>query len=113
MAPAVMVIFGANGDLTKRLIVPALCHLAKANRLPERFSVIGVDHNDRSSTQWRDQLRSAMQVIQRKDEPVTDDVWQWLAERLRYMQGDFTQAETFTHIAKLLEEQKSTPAPRG
>ena len=44
VAPAcAMVIFGAAGDLTKRLVVPALYDLVSAKRLPERFQLVGVD----------------------------------------------------------------------
>ena len=32
--PCAIVIFGANGDLTKRLIVPALYNLARTGLLP-------------------------------------------------------------------------------
>ena len=52
--PCAIVIFGANGDLTKRLIVPALYNLARTGLLPPRFALIGVDHNDKSSEDWRD-----------------------------------------------------------
>ena len=44
--PATLVIFGAGGDLTKRLVVPALYHLVQAGRLPDAFAVIGVDRSD-------------------------------------------------------------------
>ena len=44
-----IVIFGANGDLTKRLIVPALYNLARTGMLPQRLALIGVDHNDKTS----------------------------------------------------------------
>ena len=40
--PCTLVIFGAAGDLTKRLLVPALYNLRRAGLLPEAFSVIGV-----------------------------------------------------------------------
>ena len=40
--PCAIVIFGASGDLTKRLIVPALYNLARTKMLPEKFSLIGV-----------------------------------------------------------------------
>ncbi|HXW30583.1 MAG TPA: hypothetical protein VEK55_14570, partial [Xanthobacteraceae bacterium] len=33
----VLVVFGAGGDLTKRLLLPALYNLASARLLPERF----------------------------------------------------------------------------
>ena len=38
-----MVIFGAAGDLTKRLVVPALYNLANAQRLSDGFQLVGVD----------------------------------------------------------------------
>ena len=38
-----MVIFGAGGDLTKRLVVPALYNLSRTKVLPEKFALIGVD----------------------------------------------------------------------
>src|SRR5438105_11316161 len=40
--PCAFVIFGAGGDLTKRLLVPALYNLAAAELLPEAFAVIGI-----------------------------------------------------------------------
>jgi len=37
-----MVIFGATGDLTKRLVMPALYNLLRTKVLPEHFALIGV-----------------------------------------------------------------------
>ena len=100
--PATLVIFGAGGDLTKRLVVPALYHLVQAGRLPEEFAVIGVDHNDRTTEQWRQSLTMMMQAP-----PGTDaQAWSWLTQRIHYMRGDFTQPETFTDLKRLLAEQQ-------
>ena len=41
--PCAMVIFGASGDLTKRLVMPALYNLSRTKVLPENFALIGVD----------------------------------------------------------------------
>ena len=41
--PCVMVIFGAGGDLTRRLVVPALYNLSRTGVLPDGFALIGVD----------------------------------------------------------------------
>ena len=49
-----MVIFGANGDLTKRKLIPALYRLAYERRLPASFAVIGnsrTDMTDDAATQ--------------------------------------------------------------
>ena len=40
--PTTLVIFGASGDLTQRKLLPAIYHLARNQRLPPRFAVIGV-----------------------------------------------------------------------
>src|SRR5438105_15962312 len=41
--PCVMVIFGAAGDLTKRLVVPAHYNLIGAGLLPGEYRVVGGD----------------------------------------------------------------------
>src|SRR5512135_2583025 len=40
------VLFGAGGDLSSRLIVPALFDLFRNGRLPERFLLLGVGRSD-------------------------------------------------------------------
>ena len=51
--PCAMVIFGAGGDLTKRLVTPALYNRVTAKRLPDGFRLIGVDHGNRTVDDWR------------------------------------------------------------
>ena len=60
-APCAIVIFGANGDLTRRLIVPALYNLARTGLLPPRFALIGVDHNDRSTDELRGKIKEFLE----------------------------------------------------
>ena len=40
--PCVVVIFGAAGDLTRRLLTPALYNLACDSLLPQRLAIVGV-----------------------------------------------------------------------
>jgi glucose-6-phosphate 1-dehydrogenase len=54
--PCVLVIFGAAGDLTKRLIIPALCNLRRANLLPEAFAVIGISRHTMNDDTFRREL---------------------------------------------------------
>jgi glucose-6-phosphate 1-dehydrogenase len=103
--PATLVIFGAGGDLTKRLVVPALYNLVKAGRLADEFTVIGVDHNDQTTEQWRQNLTKMMQVFTQAA-GIDTQAWSWLTGRMHYMPGDFTQAETFSRLEKLLAEQR-------
>ncbi|HEY8014746.1 MAG TPA: hypothetical protein VIE35_02910, partial [Dongiaceae bacterium] len=58
--PCAMVIFGAAGDLTKRLVVPALYNLVNAKRLSENFQIIGVDLASKTAAEWRQGLTDMM-----------------------------------------------------
>jgi len=51
-----MVIFGATGDLTKRLLIPALYNLLRTKVLPEKFALIGVARTAGTAKTWRNQL---------------------------------------------------------
>jgi len=104
--PASMTIFGAGGDLTKRLVVPALRHLVRAGKLPDQFALIGVDHNDLTTEQWRRTLAETMKDSG-ADDAVDKDAWSWLVHRMHYMRGDFTEPETFKRLERLLKEQQA------
>jgi glucose-6-phosphate 1-dehydrogenase len=55
-----MVIFGATGDLTKRLLAPALYNLSRAGLLPEDFALIGVARAQETTESWREALLNAL-----------------------------------------------------
>ena len=104
-----IVIFGANGDLTKRLIVPALYNLARTGMLPERLALIGVDHNNKTSEEWRDGLRDSLeQSIRKHGEGSTgsfdDKLWSPIAGDMTFLKGDFEKEETYKRLADCLGE---------
>ena len=91
--PATIVVFGAMGDLARRLLVPALVNLARDGLLDDATTLLGVSHHDVDDEQLRGQL----------DGFVEDDAaWQSLRGRIAYLKGDFTDAATFKAIAKRL-----------
>jgi glucose-6-phosphate 1-dehydrogenase len=110
LSSAVITIFGAAGDLTKRLIVPALYNLVRGGKLPEGFAIIGVDHNDETTEAWRQSLAEMMQAFARASdrkpgEAIDEQAWSWLIRRMRYMRGDFTKPETYRRLGELLSDQ--------
>ena len=54
--PCIMVIFGAAGDLTARLLTPALYNLARANLLSKEFAVLGVARAQMSDEDFRKRI---------------------------------------------------------
>ncbi len=110
--PATFVIFGANGDLTRRLIVPALYNLAKEGLLPERFAIIGVDHNKQSAESWAKALLDFLETIVKKgggESELTNidpEAWDRIAGAMSYVDGDFLKDETYTKLGARLEERQ-------
>ena len=108
-----MVIFGGGGDLTKRLVTPALYDLATSDLLPDDFVIIGVDHVDGSDEDWRRSLSETMQSFvggggEFSPAELDAKAWDWLKSRMFYLQGDFEKASTFESIrSKLAEVEKS------
>src|SRR5437868_6826629 len=101
--PCVMVIFGAAGDLTKRLVVPALYNLIGAGRLPGEFRIVGVDLASKTTEQWRTGLTETMRGFVGSDaefavDHIDENAWQCLTDRMSYLQGDLTDAEMYRRL---------------
>ncbi len=116
--PCAMVIFGAAGDLTKRLIVPALYNLAQAGQLSNQFQLIGVDHNAGSTNQWRKGLTAAMEdFVARGGEFHVDAIdrstWSWLRDRMTFLQGDLNDPGAYAQMRDHLAGLDKTAATAG
>ncbi len=100
-----MVIFGAGGDLTKRLLVPALYNLASTGLVPEHFAIIGVDIAERSAEDWRDSLHAMLQSFvgnpasENRIEAIDDAVWQRLTAGMSYLAGRFQRSRPVRETA--------------
>jgi len=109
-APACQfVIFGAGGDLTRRLLMPALYNLRLAGLLDEQFRIVGVDVREMDEAAFRAHLTEAMDffVTQRRgDSPgkVDQAAWAWMCERITYLSGDFGNPDTFTRLKAALPQ---------
>jgi glucose-6-phosphate 1-dehydrogenase len=105
--PCAMVIFGAAGDLTKRLVVPALYNLVTAKCLPDGFRLVGVDMAAKSVEEWRKDLADMMQeAVAHGGEFHIDHIdeasWRWLSDRMSYLQGDLNDRESFRRLGEHL-----------
>jgi glucose-6-phosphate 1-dehydrogenase len=108
--PCAMVIFGASGDLTRRLVVPALYNLARTKVLPEKFALIGVARTNESTESWTAQLRDMLQGFAGD---VDAAVWRRLTDRMSYIPGDLTDPGLYEKIGAALAEAEKTHGTRG
>jgi glucose-6-phosphate 1-dehydrogenase len=117
--PCAMVIFGAGGDLTKRLVVPALYNLSRTGVLPEHFALIGVDLAAGSAQSWRNHLHDMLlsfvgNAAAEFDIAAIDEAaWQHLAEKMSYVQGNFTEPDLYGKLRNALDEAEKKHGTRG
>lgn len=55
-----MVLLGASGDLTSRLLMPAIAQSAETGRLPPGFTVLGAANTDWSTEEFRQHIASEL-----------------------------------------------------
>ena len=94
------VIFGAGGDLTRRLLMPSIYNLQLAGLLADSFSVIGIDIAENTDEGYRALQTKSMQMLLGGTDGSSFDqtVWDWVSERLHYEQGDFSENATYDAV---------------
>jgi len=100
--PATLVIFGGTGDLARRKLLPGLYNLAVDGLLPVNAAVVGLGRSEMTDDDYRKLAREGLEKHSRRS--VDEEIWSDLARRVHYHQGSLTEAATFDHLGKRLEE---------
>jgi len=100
--PFTLVIFGANGDLSARKLMPAIYGLWHGRFLPERFAVVGLGRSAKTDASFRDEVRHDVGTF-RHDVPVETD-WNGFLAKVFYHQVDVTASDGIPSLARRLKE---------
>jgi glucose-6-phosphate 1-dehydrogenase len=116
--PCAMVIFGAAGDLTKRLVVPALYNLAHSGQLSRGFQLVGVDLAGLTTEEWRTGLLDSMKSFVGHEgefhvDAIDTTAWRWLADRMSYLQGDLKDPAIYRRLSDHLTHLDKTAGSGG
>jgi glucose-6-phosphate 1-dehydrogenase len=107
--PCTIVIFGARGDLTKRLLMPSIYNLVHDGLLDEQTHILGVDHNESSSEDWRKMLSDTLAELaadphaEFRADKVDAPTWKWVTDRLEYLTADFESDETYSKLKEKIK----------
>jgi glucose-6-phosphate 1-dehydrogenase len=104
--PCTLVLFGASGDLARRLLVPAIYNLACDGLLPDQFALVGFAKDELTPGEFRDRLSAAIGEFTTRD-VVEAAVWQPLVESVDYLSGDFTDLASYRRLAERIEEARA------
>ena len=93
-----LLLFGATGDLSKRMLLPSLYGLHADGLLPEELTITGSARGDLDDAGFRDLARDALNEFlpdDRKDEKALS----CFLERLRFQPADLSDESTFQALA--------------
>jgi glucose-6-phosphate 1-dehydrogenase len=117
--PCAMVIFGATGDLTKRLLIPALYNLMRCNVLPDNFALIGVARTQGTVEDWRNGLYGMLKSFignasaEFAVDEIDETVWKRLADKMIYVDGDMTKPELYEKLGGVLADVEKSHGTKG
>jgi glucose-6-phosphate 1-dehydrogenase len=117
--PCAIVIFGATGDLTNRLVMPAIYNLARTKVLPQDFSLIGVARSEDDVDGWRKQLHDMLKGFvgnpssEFNVDHIDEDIWKRLADRMQYIQGDLNDPKIYQQVGEALQQSEKKYDTKG
>jgi glucose-6-phosphate 1-dehydrogenase len=101
--PTALVIFGVTGDLTRRKLLPAVYELAREDRLPKGFRIIGFARRDWDDRQLKEELSGAVRKFARV-QPVDERLLDRLLADCIYIQSTFDEPQGYQSLAGRLDE---------
>jgi glucose-6-phosphate 1-dehydrogenase len=109
--PCCFVIFGASGDLTHRLLVPALYNLAVGDLLPNPFSIIGVGRTALSNEDFRKDLMKSLHAFATRR--LDDAIAKRLLDCITYVSSNFDDPKAYEMLSREIERVEGVRQTRG
>jgi glucose-6-phosphate 1-dehydrogenase len=85
--PVIIVLFGATGDLAKRMVLPAFYTLAEQRLMLDNFLLIGTGRGEVTDEQFRQHIHDALTEFATAPDPAD---WERFSARVRFAGGGFT-----------------------
>ena len=110
--PCIMVIFGASGDLTKRLLMPALFNLYCDGLLGSNFAIIGIAMDGWTTDFFRERMTQDIRQFNTRKK-FDENLWAGFCQKLHYTPGKFDDPQAFKVLGELIASLDSKYSARG
>ena len=103
MEACTLVLFGASGDLTQRMVMPAIFRLARRGLLSPEFHVIGYARTKMTDDEFRARIRKA---VLREARDGDEAAWTDFAARLSYLPAEYDgdDLQGYAELARRFEQ---------
>ena len=93
------ILFGATGDLSRRMLLPSLYYLDRDGLLPEKLTVVGAA---RSTLSHKEFIALARKSLEERGEGVHEPTWKRFSARLHYSPVDAGAASGLVNVMQQL-----------
>ncbi|HWU30103.1 MAG TPA: glucose-6-phosphate dehydrogenase, partial [Microbacterium sp.] len=100
--PSSLIIFGVTGDLSRKKLMPAVYDLANRGLLPPGFALVGFARRDWADEDFEKVVYDAVKEYART--PFDDEVWQQLAQGIRFVSGEFDDDDAFRRLKETVAQ---------
>jgi len=107
--PCALVIFGATGDLTRRMLMPSLFRLARLGRIAPGCAVVGVARRAKTDEEFRREMAEA--ALGPAPSAAERSAWDTFAAGLSYVRTEFGDPqgyERLRHELQRLDRERGT-----
>lgn len=100
--PSGLIIFGVTGDLSRKKLMPAVYDLANRGLLPPGFGLVGFARRDWADQDFMQIVHDAVKQYARTE--FREEVWQQLAQGIRFVPGTFDDEDAFARLKETIDE---------
>jgi len=109
--PAIIVIFGASGDLTVRKLIPAIYQIRRERRLPPEMTIVGVARRDWSHDYFRQHLKEGIEEF--GSGVGNEELWNDFAKGIFYCSGNMDEEASYEKLKNFLADLDGKRGTRG
>ena len=103
--PTIFVLYGATGDLARRLVLPAFYRLAIAGLLPENWRMIGEGRGEVTDEEFQEEIRNALEEFGPRPS-ASEGPWDQVRLRFLFAGGGFRVDDPGSLLDVLSQAQK-------
>ncbi|RTR35155.1 glucose-6-phosphate dehydrogenase [Robertmurraya yapensis] len=96
---ALIMIFGATGDLAKRKLFPSLYRLFEKNKLSDKFAVIGVARRPLTNEEFQQSIKDSVESAIEKEDRIEE-----FASHFYYHSHDVTDSDSYAALKNMANE---------
>lgn len=103
LEPTILTIFGGDGDLTWRKLIPALFNLFLDGFIPEKFKILSVDMKDINQEEYNKRHLDGVNKFSRRGK-ADREKWKEFEKHITYVRADITDDKSYKDLNSIFNK---------